>query len=359
MKLVGNQLDGNDHTTETFIYTRSPVPTPLGLAIQLGLIEQEFKSDAISIKSLHESDKPSELFSHFDHHLPNSFRQGGNTPAIWAKSNGSDTRVIGLTWTDEFQAIISLPNSGINTIKDLRGRKVGIPQHDNEAKVSNDYNRAAAVRAFYVALEHDGLGLKDIELVDLPDSAYITVNEVARPGGWGQARHGYVNEVYALVRGEVDAIYVKDVRGAEITHLLGAKVIFNLGFHPDTYVRISNCAPRPLTVNADTLEKHPDIVNRFLKRVVEAGLWAKKNQEESLRLIARETGWSEAWLLRVLGADFHLNMTIHLAEESIEGLNIAKDFLLAHAFISKDFDTASWIDSRPLEAVQDNVRRIA
>jgi len=340
---------------EKFWYTRSPVPTPLGIAIQLGWIDEEFKTDPIEIKSLKESDKPSELFSHFDHHLPNSFRNGGNTPAIWARSQGRETRVIGLSWTDEYQVIISLPQSGVSNIRDLRGRKVGIPKHE----IATDYNRAAAMRAFEVALEHEGLGLKDIELVDLPDSAYISVNQDSRAGGLNQARHGYVNEVYALVRGEVDAIYVKDVRGAEITHLLGAHVVFDLGFHPDPYIRISNCAPRTITVNVDTIENHPEIVTRFLRKVAEAGEWAKRHPAETFSYISREIGASEALVSKVYGHNLHQNLSVNLAESSIKGLGTAKQFLFKHGFIHYDFNVADWIDQRPLQSVCSNVRKIA
>jgi ABC-type nitrate/sulfonate/bicarbonate transport system substrate-binding protein len=343
------------NTIEKFWYTRSPVPTPLGIAVQLGWIDQEFKGDPIEIKSLKESDKPSEFFSHFDHHLPNSFRNGGNTPAIWARSQGRETRVIGLSWTDEYQVIISLPKSGVNTIRDLRGRKVGIPKHE----IVTDYNRAAALRAFEVSLQNDGLGLKDIELVDLPDSAYISVNQDSRAGGLNQARHGYVNEVYALVRGEVDAIYVKDVRGAEITHLLGANIVFDLGFHPDPYVRISNCAPRTITVNVDAIENRPEIVSRFLRKVVEAGEWSKRHPAETISLISREIGASEALVSKVYGHNLHQNLSVNLADSSIKALDTAKQFLFKHDFIDYDFKVTDWIDHRPLQAVRSNVRKIA
>ncbi|HSH96785.1 MAG: ABC transporter substrate-binding protein [Methylophilaceae bacterium] len=344
-----------ENKNNQFWYTRSPVPTALGIAIQLGWLEEEFSNDPISIKSLKESDKPSELFSHFDHHLPNSFRQGGNTPAIWARAQGRETRVIGLSWTDEYQVIISLPKSGVNSIRDLRGRKVGIPKHE----IATDYNRAAALRAFEVSLQYEGLNLQDIELVDLPDSAYISVNQSDNVGGFGQARHGYVNEVYALVRGEVDAIYVKDVRGAEITHLLGAQVIFDLGFHPDPYIRISNCAPRTLTVNVDTIENHPDIVTRFLRKVAEAGEWAKRHPAETISYISRETGSSEALVSKVYGPQLHQSLSVNLDEQSIKGLETAKDFLLKHGFIHYNFSVNDWIDTRPLKAVRSNVRKIA
>ncbi len=53
--------------------------------------------------------------SHFTHALDFSFRQGGNIPPIWARSGGRQTRVVGITTTDEFQAVIALPSSGIAT----------------------------------------------------------------------------------------------------------------------------------------------------------------------------------------------------------------------------------------------------
>jgi len=243
----------------------------------------------------------------------------------------------------------------VKSIRDLRGRRVGIPKHE----IATDYNRAAALRAFEVALQHEGLSLKDIELADLPDSAYISVNQDSRAGGLNQARHGYVNEVYALVRGEVDAIYVKDVRGAEISHLLGANIVFDLGFHPDPYIRISNCAPRTITVNVDTIENHPEIVTRFLRKVAEAGEWTKRHPAETLSYISREIGASEALVSKVYGNNLHQNLSVNLAESSIKGLEIAKQFLFKHGFINYDFNVTDWIDQRALQAVRSNVRKIA
>ncbi len=348
-------MTNKNQKPEVLSYTRCAVPSPLSLAIQLGWIEKEFEADGIVIKAIQESNKPSELNSHFNHHLPDSFRQGGSVPPIWAKANGADTKVIGLSWTDEFQAIVSLSHTGLSSVKDLRGRKVGIPLHQN----SVDHNRASAIRAFQVALELDGLSLDDIEMVDLPDSAYITVNDVTNPGGWGNAKHSYVSEVYALVRGEVDAVYVKDVRGAEVAHLLGAKILFDIGSHPDPYIRVSNCAPRPLTINAETVENHPDIVARLLRKVVQAGEWAKKNPAETVTLIARDTGWSESWVGKVFGPNLHQHLGLDLAEESIEGIDTFKNFLFENAFIPADFDTRQWVDPRPMKAILSNVRRIA
>jgi ABC-type nitrate/sulfonate/bicarbonate transport system substrate-binding protein len=324
---------------EELWYTRCAVPTPLSLAAQFGWLDQEFAPDAIRIRSLRESTDEAEKASHYDHTLPHSFRQGGSVPPIWARANGQETRVVGLSWTDEFQAILTLPASGIRTTRDLRGRRIGLPRHVTRI----DHNRASALRAFIVALELDGLRLADVEAVDLPDAAF--------PTGDGDRRHTYLNEARALAAGEVDAIYVKDVRGLEVARLLGAHVVADLGFHPDPFVRISNCAPRPLTVNAETIERHPELVSRFLARVRSAAAWARRHPDETVSWIARETGWAAPAVRRSYGPDVHLHLDIDLAPEKVDGLHAFTRFLFEHGFVASQIDIAAWIDPRPLAAL--------
>src|SRR4051812_7488958 len=111
---------------DTLWYTRCPVPTPLGIAAQLGWIEQEFRPDGITVRTLQDETDPSLRESHFDHKLENSFRQGGNIPAIWARAAGRDTKVVGLTWTDEAQVILTLPKRGISSVSELKGARLGV-----------------------------------------------------------------------------------------------------------------------------------------------------------------------------------------------------------------------------------------
>lgn len=328
-------------------YTRCAVPTPFSFAAQFGWFEDEFRDDGFPIRSLRESARPEELASHFDHNLANSFRQGGSVPAIWARSKGQDTRVIAVTWTDEYQAIIALPESGIRTVKDLKGRKVGLPKHE----ITIDHNRASALRAFDVALSLEGLTISDVELVDLHDADYLATDGQVRTGltAGGRQRHSYANETYALVRREVDAVYVKDVRGAELAYLLGAVVVADLGFHPDPFVRVSNCTPRPLTVSGELLRERPDIVDRFLARVVAAGEWAKSHPDETVTAISRETGWSEAWIRRAYGDKVHLALGADLAPASVEGLGQFVAYLADGGFIPDNFNVHDWVDSAPYE----------
>jgi len=332
-------------------HARCPVPTPLSVAIQLGWVERALREEAgIELKSSPESGDPTHLQHYYESSLPNSFRHGGSVPAIHARAAGLDTRVIGLSWTNEYQAIISLPRTGLTHVQQLRGRRIGIPLHDTPI----DHSRAAAVRAFSAMLAVEGLSFRDVECVDLPDDQVpaVTCNgAVIATGNGRRGRSQYTSEVRALARGEVDAVYVKDANGAQVTHLLGAIVIGNIGSHPDPWVRINNCTPRPLTVSQFLLDNHPDIVRSLLTQVVAAADWARAHQARTITMVARETGWSESWVRYAYGDDVHKNLQVGLSPAWIDGLNTFKDFLAEQGFLSANFAIGDWIDPAPLQDV--------
>lgn len=145
-------------------YTRCPVPTISGVALDLGWLDRTFAKNGISFKSLRAAEERSVRESHYDHKLKGLFREGGNIPAIWARATGKDTRVIGLTWVDEYQAILTLPNSEIAQPADLRGRRLGLP-HRIESQI--DFSRAMALRGFLSTLSLADLNETDVQFVDI------------------------------------------------------------------------------------------------------------------------------------------------------------------------------------------------
>jgi ABC-type nitrate/sulfonate/bicarbonate transport system substrate-binding protein len=140
------------HPLDILWYTRCPVPTGLGIAVQKGWLQETVGALGTQVQSLRESTDKAVRESHFDHTLRNSVRHGGNIPAIWARAQGRETRVIGLSWADEVQLILALPGSGIKTVKDLKGRRFGLPDW---AGAQIDFTRAQALRALENAL-HSG-----------------------------------------------------------------------------------------------------------------------------------------------------------------------------------------------------------
>ena len=71
---------------DTLWYTRCPMPTASGLAIEMGWLDEEFAPDGIEVLSLRAAASRKTRESHFDHSQDNSFREGGNTPPIWSYS---------------------------------------------------------------------------------------------------------------------------------------------------------------------------------------------------------------------------------------------------------------------------------
>ncbi len=339
---------------DTIWYTRCSVPTAVGIAIQQGRIAEEFASDGLVLRSVQESNNRADRESHFDHKLTNQFRQGGNIPAIWTKSAGRDTRLLGLTWTDEYQAIITLPGSGIRTAKDLRGRRLSIGRNPGSLI---DVGRAQTLRGYANALRLVGAELSAIQLVevtDAHDNFAPTVRTLPRSptnGFNASDRRAWSAEIKALIRGEVDAVYVKASRGAEIATLIGAEVVIDLGNHPDPLVRSNNPTPRTFTVDGAFLDQRPDLVARILARVVDAGAWAQAHPAEARAYVGREIGSTDEWVHFAYG-DVHEHLTTELRPEWITALADWTSFLATHHFIPQDFDVRAWIDPKPLAAAQ-------
>ena len=85
------------HPLDTLWYTRCPVPTGLGIAVQKGWLQDSLGALGTQVQSLRESSDQAVRESHFDHSLRNSVRHGGSIPALWARAQGRETRLIGLS----------------------------------------------------------------------------------------------------------------------------------------------------------------------------------------------------------------------------------------------------------------------
>jgi ABC-type nitrate/sulfonate/bicarbonate transport system substrate-binding protein len=341
-KLMSQSLD-------TLWYTRCPVPTSLGIALQRGWLEEGFAEQNTQIKSLQESNDQAVRESHFDHTLQNSVRHGGNIPAIWARSAGRQTRVIGLSWADEIQLILTLPDSSINTVKDLKGRKFGLPKWEN---VQIDFSRAQAIRALENALKLDGLSVSDVELVDFSVQRRHSDESIQRFNGKAglSTRSGAHNaELVGLLRGEVDAIFLKGAHAAQLVHHFGLKVIIDTGSHPEPLIRSNNGTPRTLSVDQNLLDNHFDSAVRLVELVLRADQWALSNPAETREFLARETNSNDFWVRTAYSENAHQRLGTDFNETSINAIQDFTEFLHRWKFIPEVFDVRQWIDTRPFE----------
>ena len=327
-------------------YTRCPVPTPVGLAAQLGYLEEAFRSEGVMLKSIIDSPDRNIRQSHFNHTLDWSFRHGGNVPPIRARSEGRRTRLVGITWTDEFQAIITLPGTGIKTTKDLKGRRFGIARRP-EGIV--DFMRATALKGLISALSLEGLSQTDVEIVEIALADSMLASQEG-PSLFGlKRRQAYGEEIAALLRGEVDAIYVKGTAGINVANLIGAVQVAEFGFHPDPKIRINSGSPRVLTVDELLAEERPDLVRKLIEAIFKASAWARAYPEETRRFVARESGATEEQVLAANGAQVHRHLGLGLEPELVDAVEHYKNFLRDFGFLAADFDIADWVDRRHID----------
>jgi len=194
--------------------------------------------------------------SHFDHTLQNSVRHGGNIPAIWARSAGRETRVLGLSWADEVQLVLTLPDSGIQSPKDLKGRRFGLPKWEN---VQIDFARAQAIRGLENALRLNGLEVSDVQLVDYVISSGQSDAPAERIAGTqifsGRRSGGQARELVGLLR-ERWTQFLEGCVAAQLANLFGLRTVIDTGSHPEPLIRSNNGTPRTLTVDQHLIESH-------------------------------------------------------------------------------------------------------
>lgn len=341
------QTNSNSNPLSTVWYTRCPVPTGLGIAIQKGWLQEKFNAHKIEIKSLRESHSQDIRNSHFNHTLENSVRHGGSIPAIWAYASGQNTKIIGLSWADEAQLLLTRFDTNIKNVQDLRGKRFGIP-HNQDALI--DFSRAQAIRGLENSLKTVGLTVNDVELVDTFRQDIITARTKQYlkfeddSSFYGNRNPLNANaELVALLTGQVDAIFLKGAQAVQIAHDFALYTIIDIGAHPDPLLRSNNGTPRTLTVDDHFIQHFPNQVKHIVESVLEAEQWSHQHPQETHQYLAQECQSADKWVPIAYGKDAHLKLNTNFDESSILALQDLSDFLHRWNFIPHKIDVKNWL----------------
>ena len=224
-----------------------------------------------------------------------------------------------------------------------------MPRRVNDAI---DFWRATALQGYQNALRIEGLGLSDVELVDLPiERSYVEedveITDALTPAP--RLIKFQTREMTALLRGEVDVMFGYSVWGAAVRSQISAVEIVNLSRHSAMDVQINNGAPETLTVSGSLLREHPELVERYVTQLIRAAQWASQNSDAARRAIAIETGSAEYWLDEGCRPEVTQRLSFSLDDDLVKALEMRKNFLLEFGFMRRDFDIREWIDARPLQ----------
>ncbi len=332
-------------------YTRCPIPTAFEVALGTGLFDEEFSGGGLTWLALAESPDPDVHRSHFTHRKARSFRHGGNVPAIYARSIGADTRVVGSSWLRTRYTLLTRADSPIESVADLRGRRILVPRRRG---ADIDFWAASTLGVIETALATAGLALDDVELVErdgredlIPGADDASVDARLR---WTLENASRIQRdvLMPLASGDVDAVTSQASLSEQLRALTGARVLFDQADHPELLGRINNGFPDLLTVSGAFLEEHPETVARVIARLLQASWWARRNPRATFDLLADRLQVPGALLAATWGDDIgaHLDLTLPDGLEAV--LAHQRDHLLRHGFIGSDVDIAGWIDPAPL-----------
>ena len=343
MSLAATQPLPDAPALEQIWFTRCPVPTASGIAYTLGWLGEEFAADGLPVETLQEARQLGH--HHYDHQLPGLFREGGNVPALAARAAGSPSRLIGLTWIEEWQTILVRPDAGIRRAEDLKGKRLALPAWGDNRPGS--IARAMSLHGYKGALSLAGLSFDDVELVE------VALHDQDAAPTPAQGLQRLWSGLDYLARGEVDAVYVKGAAAADAARRLGLVVGIDLDQISDPRYRINNGTPRPITVHQSLLDNHFDLVVRFLAQTLRAAEWAKGNRDALLRILQDETRAGAQGVDDAYRGDFHTTLAPDLSAQRLAFLDLQKTFLNLHGFLEADFDLADWVDPRPLQAAHE------
>lgn len=216
--------------------------SPLSLVLKkFGWVEEEFAADGIQVTWVFSIGSAAANESLRARAV--DFASTAGASALNARAQGVPLKSVYIFAKPEWTALVTRPDAGVATVADLKGKKVA-------AYVGTD-------PWFFLlrALETHGLSSRDVTIINIP-----------HPEGR-----------LALERGDIDAWAGLDPHMADVEINRGFPLFYrNLDFN--TY--------GTLNVLEETLNRHPDIVERVIRLYERARHWAQSHPDETAEILA-------------------------------------------------------------------------
>lgn len=274
---------------------------PLLIAKEKGWFEEEFAKVGVKVKwTVFQSGPP-----HFEALAANRLDFGavGNSPVIAGQAANIQFKEIALT-SDGLKgnAILVRKDSSIQTLKDLKGKKIAV------AKGSSGFN------LLYRALDKAGLKPEDTKIIQLqPDEA--------QP---------------AFETGAVDAWSIWEPFVSLQTLQKDARILAD-GSSLNVY------SPGFVIARTAFTKEHPELVIRFLKVYEKARLFEKENRTEAIELYANAKKIDKEIVRHILENNESLNLPI--TEKIMQAQQATADFQYSLQAITKKIDTSQVVDN--------------
>ena len=288
----------------------SPTQLLFTVVWEQGLLQQEFSKDGIRIERILTKQAGPGVNEAFANGKAD-FGQCGDFPLTVGRSGGLKTKLILGQENGSTTYIIARAGSGIRTVQDLKGKRVGYQKGTNSQP------------AIIKILALNGMTLNDIKSVN------VTVAD-------GSA---------ALVAGTVDALLSGYDR--PLVHQGVAVDIYN-----DKARDYDSRGKNGLVVSEEFAARYPDITKRLVKVFLRAGYYASQEKNRAAlnatraKLGANYTFAVQDWV----GQDLKVKFNPLLKKSTVESYKNLQQFALKNGLVRQGFNVDTWVDTRFQEA---------
>jgi aliphatic sulfonates family ABC transporter substrate-binding protein len=280
----------------------APIPY---LADALGYFEDEFADDNISVELVEFSLGPAIIEAVGGNQVDIGFL--GDLPAFSGLINGGNYKIIARWESDTNRCLIVRDDAGINSLEDLKGKRLAVSFGSTQQTLAYNYLTAA------------GLTDNDVELVNLSLADTVT----------------------SIANGDIDAAVVDELQASQAIEKGGVtKLTDSEGY---------KLFVSPVIAQNDFLEENPEVAARILKTLQKAALWSEENTDESIKLTAEKMGVDESTVSSKLS---HSNLELQLGDEEIEAINTSFDQCYELGILKEKININDYIDTSYLKLAE-------
>ncbi|MFZ0530150.1 MAG: hypothetical protein WAL91_06400 [Propionicimonas sp.] len=336
-------------------WTNCPLVSASNIDQELGWTREEFKKIGVKYRYLR-STRENDWYPHYIHNLDNLIRFGGLFPPIHVHADLRRTKLLGATHAPrEGGAMMVRARDDIYRMIELKGKKIGLTKSLNTIK--NDWWRIQEEQGIELMLRMNGMTRDDVEITEFPypDDWYDNpamldpMDNMSDMMLQRDHKHDLAFRPLevALETGVVDAIYTQSKVFQHLQEATGKfKAIEDLSRYPDWTLQVANI-PAVITCTEEMAEQHPELVVTFLKGMIKVGRWANEHKHAAAVIVDKQTYYLDAE--DTYQGIKHMDLVPNLSPQNMASIDIGKDYLLSHGYISNDFDVNDWAAPEFLE----------
>jgi aliphatic sulfonates family ABC transporter substrate-binding protein len=272
------------------------------LAEALGYYEDEFAKDNVKVELVEFSLGPAVIEAVSSGEIDIGFL--GDVPAFSGLINGGDYKIVARWESDNSSYLITRDDANINSLEDLKGKKLSYAFGSTQTSLVYSYLAAA------------GLTEDDVEIINL----------------------SLADSVTSIVNGDVDAAVVDELRATQAVEKGGvSKLMDSEGY---------KLFVSPIIATNEFTSEHADLTSRVLKVIEKAAEYSEQNPDDAIEKAADRIEVEKSVIDPIIR---NCNLEVYLGDEELNAIKENAAQAYQYGVITQELNVEDYIDTKYLE----------